>query len=265
MTDNQTERPGYQFAGWYIDEERTKRINPGGRLPATVTLYDKWIPILYPVAYDMDGGTNSRKNPQFVSIESGAIALHPGRKPGFRFDSWILEGERISILPERIDHPIRLHAVFAPLFRARFETAGGGVIQDREADENGYLDSFRPPRKLGCEFTGWYLDPECRWPYSFDEPLTQDITLYAGWQSTSYPVEYDCQGAINARRNPRRYERSEKPIPLYPPLRSGYRFTGWQDSRGNRLDAIPEGMMGPLRLTATWRKIRSHRRQEDDR
>ncbi|WP_300963456.1 InlB B-repeat-containing protein, partial [Faecalibaculum rodentium] len=90
--DNQAERPGYQFAGWYVDEARTKRINPGGKLPSAITLYDKWIPILYPVSYDMNGGTNSRKNPQFISVESGVISLHPARKPGYRFDSWILEG-----------------------------------------------------------------------------------------------------------------------------------------------------------------------------
>ncbi len=144
--DNQAERPGYQFAGWYVDEARTKRINPGGKLPSAITLYDKWIPILYPVSYDMNGGTNSRKNPQFISVESGVISLHPARKPGYRFDSWILEGERISVLPERITRPIRLHASFAPLYVVHFETDGGGRIEDRETDENGYLDSFRPCR-----------------------------------------------------------------------------------------------------------------------
>ena len=39
------ERKGYHFAGWYIDKECTKRINPGGILPHTMSLYDKWIPI----------------------------------------------------------------------------------------------------------------------------------------------------------------------------------------------------------------------------
>ena len=50
------ERKGYHFAGWYIDKECTKRINPGGILPHTMSLYDKWIPIWYPVVYQTDGG-----------------------------------------------------------------------------------------------------------------------------------------------------------------------------------------------------------------
>lgn len=166
------------------------------------------------------------------------------------------------MLPERITRPIRLHALFAPLYTVHFETDGGGILQDREADENGYLDSFRPPMKFGCEFTGWFLDPECHWPFDINEPLTQDITLYAGWKSSWYPVTYDTDGGINARRNPSRYSNSQEDIPLYPPVRRGYRFTGWQDVRGNVLRAIPAGMMGPLKLKACWRKIRSHRRED---
>ncbi|WP_276957666.1 InlB B-repeat-containing protein [Faecalibaculum rodentium] len=261
--DNQAERPGYQFAGWYVDEARTKRINPGGKLRSAITLYDKWIPILYPVSYDMNGGTNSRKNPQFISVESGVISLHPARKPGYRFDSWILEGERISVLPERITRPIRLHASFAPLYVVHFETDGGGRIEDRETDENGYLDSFRPPMKFGAEFTGWYLDPDCRWPFDFSEPLTADTTLYAGWKSSWFPVTYDTDGGINARRNPVRYSRSSDPVPLYPAIRKGGRFVGWQDPRGTILHEIPAGMMGPLKLKAVWRKVKSHRRAEE--
>ncbi|WP_369525305.1 InlB B-repeat-containing protein, partial [Ileibacterium valens] len=34
------ERTGYRFDGWFVDEARTKRINPGGKLPGSVTLYD---------------------------------------------------------------------------------------------------------------------------------------------------------------------------------------------------------------------------------
>ncbi|WP_304967933.1 InlB B-repeat-containing protein [Ileibacterium valens] len=71
------ERTGYRFDGWFVDEARTKRINPGGKLPGSVTLYDKWIPITYSVTYDLGGGQNSEKNPQFITIESGLKKLYP--------------------------------------------------------------------------------------------------------------------------------------------------------------------------------------------
>ena len=68
MEKEQEHRKGYLFGGWYIDEECTKRLNPGGILPTTMTLYDKWIPIWYKIHYDLDGGMNSRLNPQFFNI-----------------------------------------------------------------------------------------------------------------------------------------------------------------------------------------------------
>ena len=40
MEKEQEHRKGYLFGGWYIDEECTKRLNPGGILPTTMTLYD---------------------------------------------------------------------------------------------------------------------------------------------------------------------------------------------------------------------------------
>ena len=61
-------REGYQFVGWYIDKECTIRLNPGGVLPHSVTLYDKWIPIWYPIEYDVDGGVMSRRNPRYTCI-----------------------------------------------------------------------------------------------------------------------------------------------------------------------------------------------------
>lgn len=61
MAEN--EREGYQFIGWYIDPQYTKRINPGGKLPGAVTLYDKWVPIIYPVRYQCNGGINCAGTP----------------------------------------------------------------------------------------------------------------------------------------------------------------------------------------------------------
>ena len=260
--ENQNERPGYRFAGWYIDEARTKRINPGGRLPHPVTLYDKWIPVIYPISYDLSGGMNSRKNPQFVSIETGAVKLYPPRKIGMRFDGWILEGEKIRTLPERIDHPITLHASWEPLYTVSFETNGGGRIADKTADEDGMLEPFTPPRKLGARFIGWYLDPELKWPFDFGTPITQDMTLYARYNTDAFEITYDVDGGINSRTNPKSYVFSEEPIELKPARRRGFRFMGWYDARGNKVDAIPARYLGPISLKAVWKKLRSHKLEE---
>ncbi|MGN0701378.1 MAG: bacterial Ig-like domain-containing protein, partial [Oscillospiraceae bacterium] len=36
---------------------------------------------------------------------------------------------------------------------------------------------------VGKKFAGWYADEECTDKYDFDLPVTEDITLYAGWEA----------------------------------------------------------------------------------
>ena len=116
------------FAGWYIDKECTKRINPGGILPHTMSLYDKWIPIWYPVVYQTDGGMNSRKNPKYITIESGVIRLYPAKKQGKIFEGWYLDGKRVEYIPERQCQPVTLVAKYRDFNTVQFETFGGAII-----------------------------------------------------------------------------------------------------------------------------------------
>lgn len=82
MTTPSSEKPGWQFAGWYIDPECTKRINPGGKIPEMTSLYPKWVPIVYPVLYELEEGENSPYNPEAVSALSGIVKLYPAVSSG---------------------------------------------------------------------------------------------------------------------------------------------------------------------------------------
>ena len=120
-------REGYQFVGWYIDKECTKRLNPGGVLPHSVTLYDKWIPIWYPIEYDVDGGVMSRRNPRYTCIESEELLLYPAFKKGVMFVGWQLNGEIITSVPAGIHEPVILTAIYKECPVIHFETCGGEI------------------------------------------------------------------------------------------------------------------------------------------
>ena len=47
------QKEGYQFEGWYVDPECTKKVNPGGILPRVTQFYQHWIPVWYPIEYDL--------------------------------------------------------------------------------------------------------------------------------------------------------------------------------------------------------------------
>lgn len=44
------------------------------------------------------------------------------------------------------------------------------------------VDAFQRPRRLGKEFTGWYLDPACTMPFTGVEGTPVNLALYAGWK-----------------------------------------------------------------------------------
>ena len=246
---------GYRFVGWYVDPERKRRVNPGGILPKVVTLYDKWIPIVYPITYNTNGGMNSRKNPRKVTIESGALMLFPARKPNQKFVTWLYKDRPVDVLPARICHPVHLEALYSDFDTVHFETFGGGRIEDKTVSQEGYIHEFRPPMRMGSVFEGWFWDKEYQWPFYFDQPIRQSCTIYAKWKSVEYSITYDCQGGFAARQNPKTYTYYTETIPLLPAVKKGYEFIGWFDSRGNCVHEIENHSLGNWHLIAHFRKL----------
>lgn len=246
------EKKGYHFVGWYIDKECTKRINPGGILPTTMTLYDKWTPIWYPVHYELNGGTNSRKNPRYINVESGVLKLYPARKTNMAFDYWTLDGKQVEVLPEGQCDPITLVAHYRPLCLVNFETFGGGNMAPVTIGSDGYVKPIKNPMKIGYTFNGWYRDPQCIYSFSENEKILEPCTLYAGWTLTIYTISYEVNGGICSRKNPHFYTYEDDDIVLLPAKKKGYRFLGWFDDYENRIEKIPMHSIGNRTLRAKF-------------
>ena len=99
-------KDGYTFGGWYTDDNGTgtQVMNASGVLQAgvdgytgaggiwikdaTCTLYAKWTPTPYTIAYDLAGGDVATPNPTSYTIESSAITLNNPTKDGYDFAGW---------------------------------------------------------------------------------------------------------------------------------------------------------------------------------
>lgn len=249
-------KTGYQFDGWYIDEARTKRINPGGRLPETMTLYDKWTPISYAVTYDLGGGENSAQNPDTVTIESGLIKLYPAHKQGYVFQGWRWKDAMVDYLPNGIHENVTLQAVYSRRPVIEFETYEGARVAPRETDDFGRLGMVRAPMRMGYDFKGWYFDEDMVHPVSTDQVFRSDTKLYARWEEARYGISYDpCGGTFESE--PRLFYTADSETWFLPrPKKEGYLFRGWVDSRGRHLNMIMKGMMGHRNLKAVWEEDR---------
>ena len=63
-----------------------------------------------------------------------------------------------------------------------FDTRGGSQIDPVEVEQGGILAKPADPTRSSYTFTGWYLDEACTKPFTFTDPVTEDLVLYAGWQ-----------------------------------------------------------------------------------
>lgn len=250
-------RTGYQFEGFYVDEARTRRLNPGALLEDHLTVYDKWVPVQYEVTYDLPYGINSRRNPRFVTIESGVTKLYPPRlsdKDPF-FLGWFWNGRRVEYLPEGLHEAVFLEARFSNRPVVSFDTGAGGRVAPKAVEANGLLANFTPPMRMGYTFGGWFLDPELEKPFSFRKPVLQDLTLHAAWLITHYGIRYELHGGSFVSEPVKSFTYETETFFLPEPVRKGYKFCGWTDGRGRPVSMIAQHTNGGRIVHATWKEM----------
>ncbi len=68
-------------------------------------------------------------------------------------------------------------------------------VEKQTIRQGDYAEEPEIPYNDDYLFTGWYLDKECEVYYEFDEsPVTEDITLYAGWYNDADETDTDGDG-----------------------------------------------------------------------
>lgn len=102
-------------------------------------------------------------------------------------------------------------------------------------EENGKLTAPEKPSRNNYAFTYWYKDGALNdiWDFSTDT-VTQEITLYAGWQSTI--VDYDVTFVLNYQGATRETIKTVDGLITYMPKRTGYVFNGWWLADGMTAD-----------------------------
>lgn len=85
------------------------------------------------------------------------------------------------------------------------------------------------PAKEGYTFTGWYKDAACQNAYEFSTPVTDNLTLYAGWEKNEEPIT---EWAVTFMDGNTQYAQAvvtdgQTVAAPTAPTKEGYTFTGW--------------------------------------
>ncbi|WP_295620551.1 Ig-like domain-containing protein, partial [uncultured Intestinimonas sp.] len=75
------------------------------------------------------------------------------------------------------------------VFTVTFHSEGGSTVEPIQVEEGQLLAPPEPPTRSGYTFDGWYTADGAL--YTFTEPVTADLDLYARWIDDSEPEEPD--------------------------------------------------------------------------
>lgn len=254
---------GYTFGGWYEDEGLT--------IPFTSVdmsigkdwyVYPKLIPIVYTIAYEMNGGVNNPENPNGYTIEDKKIALQPPAKEGYKFSRWyILSGGKKVTVTEINASDLKNIKVFAEWSEQEYGITYENVDKHENPSiykaSNGTITLDPPSKRKGYEFAGWYLDAACTQSITeIDCSMKKNITIYAKWKPISYTIIYELNGGRKNTENPSGYTIEDEKIALQPPTKDGAEFDGWftDPAFKKKITEIDPANCTDIKLYAKWKK-----------
>ncbi|MBR1629810.1 MAG: InlB B-repeat-containing protein [Lachnospiraceae bacterium] len=99
---------GYQFDGWYPVSNFSKDSflsdswtgTKATSVSSSLTLYGRYIPVTNKITYELNGGTNSSKNPTSYTYGTGVSAFEAAEKAGYEFAGWVdASGTAVTAIP----------------------------------------------------------------------------------------------------------------------------------------------------------------------
>ena len=249
---------GYTFGGWFIDETLSEELVFDTMPAQSITVYAKWVPIEYSIAYMVNGGVMPSDYITSYTVED-YIALPAPEKTGYTFIGWFeteeLSGEAsFEIFVGSTGDKTYFAGYIINQYTITFAVNGGSDIESVTQDYNSLIVEPSSPSRTGYRFEGWFADSECTTEFVFDRMPADNITVYAKWSTISYTITYhNVDDAENT--NPTVYT-VEDEIELLNPVKNGYTFDYWY-LNGDVYDKISEiksGTTGNLDIYASWIK-----------
>ena len=175
---------GYKFAGWSLNN---KAWDFNWEFNSNVTLKATWIPIVYNIEYDLDGGYFGGSHDTVAKFEE-VITINNPKKDGYKFNGWYYDENT-------------------------YDFYYGITFDDLENDKNKDLHS--DPTYINSIYFK-----------NFSNIDGAIVKLTADWKPITYNIEYDLDGGVFGEKHPKNGE-FDKVIEISTPTKDGYKFSGW--------------------------------------
>lgn len=177
------EAAGYNFNGWYLDKELTKKASEGSTITSNIILYASWtkkeaIKTEYTVSFNTNGGSSISN----VKVIEGNKLTKPADpvKENAIFKGWYLDDtyNEPFDFDSAINKNLTLYAKWVNKLKVSF------VVNDDEytseyVESNTTITKPADPIISGFKFEGWYESLNDEKIFDFETKIVSNITLYA--------------------------------------------------------------------------------------
>ena len=155
------------------------------------------------------------------------------------------------------------------VFVVTFDANGGSTVKNVYVQQGMKLKELPTTTREGYEFVGWYLDKGCTNLFNKEQPIEQDLTLYAKWIEIQPPVPidkftvtFDSKGGTLL---PSQEIESGKTVSLpIEPTKRGYKFDGWWSEDYSRAWNFDKDMIEEdTTICAKWVEVDTFSKEND--
>jgi len=217
------------------------------------------VPVKENVSFNPDGGSPVGD----IEATVGSIISAPPAptKTGVSFVGWCSDaGCSIpwNFSTDTVEGAMTLYAqwgIVSPTSKLiTYNSMGGSPVSQVPGTVGATISPPSTPTNSGSTFTGWYKESTCanQWNFSSD-PVTGDMTLFAGWLTDKYLVTYNPLGGSAVGSSQVNSGGLISPVPGSS-TKSGSTFVAWYKESGcyNVWNFSSDTVTGPVTLYAKW-------------
>ncbi len=181
-------RTGYAFDGWYTATTGGTLWDFATPITSDTTVYAQWTIDQYTVTFDSQGG--STVAPQTVDYDTPATAPAAPTSTGSTFAGGFTAatGGTQWDFTMPITADLILYAHWTPLLvithTVTFAAPGGSAVAPQTVSVGTPATVPAAPTRSGYAFDGWFSAASGGTQWTFTDPVTTDLTLYAHWHTS---------------------------------------------------------------------------------
>ncbi|MBR2778170.1 MAG: InlB B-repeat-containing protein, partial [Prevotella sp.] len=234
---------GFTLVGW-TDDATGEFYNLGAPVTEDVSISAVWMPNIYTVVFNGNGGEGSMDPQFFFADEEESLYANEFTRAGYTFMGWAQQdGSEIPTEADFTDeetvgftYNTTLYAVWEPIwYTISYNYNGASPVDNPESYSVAQLAlTLLNPVKEGATFLGWTGSngTEPQLDVVIAPGTTGNLNFVANWSSDTYEVTFNANGGTGEMGKQGFTAGQAKALSENKFTREGYTFIGWATAPG---------------------------------